>query len=223
MADVVTETVGISPKRVHVLRHPVRLDQAVASQWMPAEPRRILYVSHLWPHKNHQWLLRVFAASRLAKEGVELWMTAPLEDWPKGHHDLVDVARRHRISEDVEFLPRISPDKVSELYREATVFAFPSLDESFGFPLVEALAHGVPIIALDSPIAREICGEAAQYLPSDLEDAAALMHNVLVKSWDELRWWSQLARNRAKNFSLSWPEWLRRLEGELEDLTGAND
>ena len=54
------------------------------------------------------------------------------------------------------------------------VLVFPSLTETFGFPLVEAMAVGVPVVAADTPIHREICGDAALYFePGNPEDVCA--------------------------------------------------
>ena len=49
------------------------------------------------------------------------------------------------------------------LYRSADIFVFPSYTESFGHPLVEAMASGLPIVAADVPVNRELCGDAAIY------------------------------------------------------------
>jgi glycosyltransferase involved in cell wall biosynthesis len=53
-----------------------------------------------------------------------------------------------------------------EQYRSADVFVFPSYSESFGHPLVEAMASGLPIVAADVPVNREMCQEAAVYFPA---------------------------------------------------------
>lgn len=52
------------------------------------------------------------------------------------------------------------------LYRSADIFVFPSYTESFGHPLVEAMAAGLPVVAADTACNREICGDAAVYFPA---------------------------------------------------------
>lgn len=215
MADDVATTVDVPRDRVHALHHPFDVDSG-ANPWSPCLPRRLLYVGHLMPHKNHHWLLRVFAASGLATDGVQLWMTAARDDWPDGYDSLVRTAREEGLGDAVRLLGRVPPGEVPELYRTSTLFVFASLGESFGFPMVEALAGGTPTMALDTPIAREICGRAARYLPADVDAAAADLRAAVSSDISELEAWSRSARARAREFCIGWPEWLHRLEQELE-------
>ncbi len=53
--------------------------------------------------------------------------------------------------------------ELPDLYRSASMFVFPSYTESFGHPLVEAMAIGLPIIAADTPVNRDMCGDVASY------------------------------------------------------------
>jgi glycosyltransferase involved in cell wall biosynthesis len=213
MADSVATVVTSAAPRVHALRHPYSVGTCA---WTPEEPPRILYVGHLMPHKNHLWLLRVFAASKLAQDGVELWMTAAREDWPDGYDALVNSARAARISNSVRLLQRVPPSELPELYRTSTLFAFASIGESFGFPLIEALAAGTPTLALDTPIAREIAADAAQYLSADEDEAGQALRAAAHADPRELSRWSRIARTRAEEFCVTWPEWVGQLGKELE-------
>jgi glycosyltransferase involved in cell wall biosynthesis len=66
-----------------------------------------------------------------------------------------------------------------DLYRSADIFVFPSYTESFGHPLVEAMATGLPIVASDIPINRELCGPAAEYFSTfDPTSCAAAIRRV---------------------------------------------
>jgi glycosyltransferase involved in cell wall biosynthesis len=220
MADSVATTIGADGDRVHTLHHPFDVGSP-GTPWTPCSPPRLLYVGHLMPHKNHQWLLRVFAASGLAKDGAQLWMTAAREDWPDGYDSLVRLSQDEGIGDAVRLLGRVPPEQVPELYRQSSLFVFASLGESFGFPLVEALAGGVPTLALDTPIAREICGDTGRYLPPDIDTAAASLRAAVSSDHAELESWSRSARARANEFCTSWPGWLRRLEDELEAVYDA--
>ena len=55
----------------------------------------------------------------------------------------------------------VTNEELAELYQRASIFAFPSLDEGFGMPVLEAMAHGIPVIASNSSALPEVCGEAA--------------------------------------------------------------
>jgi glycosyltransferase involved in cell wall biosynthesis len=218
MADNVATTVTSAATRVRALHHPYDVG---ACRWAPAEPTRILYTGHLMPHKNHLWLLRVFARSGLARDGIELWMTAAREDWPAGYDALVACAREAGITDSVRLLQRVPPEEIPELYRTSTLFVFASLGESFGFPLVEALAAGTPTLARDTPIAHEIAADAARYLPADEQAASELLRTAASADQDELRRWSRAVRARALEFCKTWPEWVNQLGEELEAVCGA--
>jgi alpha-1,3-rhamnosyl/mannosyltransferase len=215
MADHVAATVSVAADRVHALHHPFDVS-STSHAWEPSSPARVLYVGHLMPHKNHLWLLETFAASDLARSGAQLWMTAARQDWPHGYDALVRTATDQGIRHAVRLLDRVPPEQLPELYRTSTLFAFASLGESFGFPLVEALASGMPTLALDTPIAKEICADAVRYLPSNVESAATVLRDAADSDASELERWGKLARARAEDFCLSWPQWLDRLEEELE-------
>jgi glycosyltransferase involved in cell wall biosynthesis len=66
------------------------------------------------------------------------------------------------IVEDVDWK---SYGSLPALYQQADIFVFPSYTESFGHPMVEAMATGLPIVAADVPVNREMCGDAAVYFP----------------------------------------------------------
>ena len=68
---------------------------------------------------------------------------------------------------------------MEHLYLDSDIFVFPSFTESFGFPMAEAMSYGLPIVASDTPVNREICGEAAVYFsPLSPEDLARQVHRV---------------------------------------------
>jgi glycosyltransferase involved in cell wall biosynthesis len=72
---------------------------------------------------------------------------------------------------------------LARLYAEASVFAFLSEYEGFGLTPLEALAAGVPPVVLDTPVAREVYGEAAAYVPpGDLGGTAATLRRFLSSS-----------------------------------------
>ncbi len=69
---------------------------------------------------------------------------------------------------------------ISALYDTLDIFAFPSLVESFGFPLVEAMAKGLPVVAADTASNREVAGNAGSYFsPFDSEALATMLGRII--------------------------------------------
>jgi glycosyltransferase involved in cell wall biosynthesis len=131
-------------------------------------PLRLLWVSHYADHKNLGTLLRAAALLR-EKSPVpfEIWLT--LEGGGgNGQHTPMPEDERQLLAAlggSVRLLGVLEYAEIWQAYRDADLFVFPSLCESFGHPLVEAMACGLPIVASDIAIHREITGDAAEYFP----------------------------------------------------------
>ncbi len=106
-------------------------------------PGRLLAVSDVYVQKNFETLLRAMA--RLVPGHPELRLDiAGRELDPDYAASLRGLAAGLGLAGRVAFLGGQSPERVAELYRQASVFVFPSLVETFGNPLVEAMASGIP-------------------------------------------------------------------------------
>jgi glycosyltransferase involved in cell wall biosynthesis len=115
--------------------------------------RYILFVSTIEPRKDLGTLIDAFQRLRydgsLVVVGKIGWKSESI------------VARLK--SRNVVHLDYLRAGQLATVYRNAEVFVFPSLYEGFGFPLLEAMAHGVPAIATRSSSLPEIGGDAALY------------------------------------------------------------
>jgi glycosyltransferase involved in cell wall biosynthesis len=149
---------------------------------------RVLWVSHYADHKDLATLLR---AVRLLKQrgevSIELKLTldSPGMHSRRGQHTCMPDAERGLIEglgNSVRCLGVLRYEQVWEAYREADVFVFPSLCESFGHPLVEAMAAGMPVIASGIAVHREICGDAAEYFPVGNAERLAQILSVLASN-----------------------------------------
>jgi alpha-1,3-rhamnosyl/mannosyltransferase len=75
----------------------------------------------------------------------------------------------------------VEDDQLASLYARAAVFAFLSEYEGFGLTPLEALAAGVPIVVLDTPVAREVYGPTAVYVAAgDIDGTAAALRTYLL-------------------------------------------
>jgi glycosyltransferase involved in cell wall biosynthesis len=101
------------------------------------------------------------------------------------------------------------------LYRAADAFAFLSEYEGFGLTPLEALETGLPPLLLDTPVARETCGDAAAYVthaaPADIESA---LDRLLFDSTERARIHSAADGVLAR---YSWSECARRVLGALAE------
>jgi glycosyltransferase involved in cell wall biosynthesis len=106
---------------------------------------------------------------------------------------------------------------VPRLYRDSDLFVFPSIAESFGHPLVEAMASGLPILASDIPVCREICGEAAIYFdPFNAKSLAeAIVH--LEKDITLRKRLGEAGRRRAES-KFNWADHVDRLVHLIEEV-----
>jgi len=114
--------------------------------------RFILYVRTLEPRKN---LARLIGAHRrLREEGVRHGLViAGGRGWLCD--DVFEAAGRDGLGEHVIFTGHLNEDELLALHQSADVFAYPSLYEGFGLPVLEAMACGVPVVCLDrAPPAR---------------------------------------------------------------------
>ena len=170
---------------IEEFRTPASLAPDVQAALAAAEGTRLLYVSHAASYKGIEILLE---ASRLLRDREVLcttWLTIDPRDWPAGVERYQAFIREHRLAGRVVILGRIPHAAVHHVYGAADLFVYPSLCESFGFPQVEAMASGLPIVAADRPLCREICGGAAVYYPP--RDAAAMADVISSLRGDEPR------------------------------------
>jgi glycosyltransferase involved in cell wall biosynthesis len=143
--------------------------------------RRLLYVSHYNYFRNFETLIRALPLikSRLKQqtgEEMQLVLTTNIERGTvRGGYDATKAAElidQLGVRADIAMLGAVEYGKLHRLYKFCDVFVCPSYSESFGHPLVEAMALGVPVVAANLPVHREVCGGAAVYF--DVFDEAAL-------------------------------------------------
>jgi alpha-1,3-rhamnosyl/mannosyltransferase len=137
----------------------------------------VLWVGSLEPRKNLRTLVSAFARLpadladvRLAVVGPTGWLGA----------DLVDVADEQRLGDRLRWLGRVSDADLRALYTGARIFAFPSLHEGFGLPVLEAMVQATAVVCADIPPLREVSGGAARLVPAeDVDGWAAALAELL--------------------------------------------
>jgi glycosyltransferase involved in cell wall biosynthesis len=159
-------------------------ERSVAETAAPSSRRTILNIAHYYEHKNLITLLRAIDALAARRSDILLVLTAGIAQYRGARTQ--QVAEEQSLAEKLTTagllrdLGPISQDQVWPQLARADVFAFPSITESFGHPLAEAMAVGVPVIASDTPIHREVCGDSALYFPTlDSGKLADILDSVL--------------------------------------------
>jgi glycosyltransferase involved in cell wall biosynthesis len=156
----------VDPRRVFAIHSGVNVTTENRQPTTALPKRYILFVSTIEPRKNLGVLLDAFEnLKRRGKYDGSLVVVGRI-GWKS--EEFVPRLR----GRDVHHLDYLAPAELQAVYRHAEMFVFPSIYEGFGFPLLEAMAHGVPTIAAESSSLPEIAGDAALYF--DPRDAAQL-------------------------------------------------
>jgi glycosyltransferase involved in cell wall biosynthesis len=150
------------------------------------------------PRKNT--LRMVLAYLKLVRENcvAETLVIAGYKNWESSlaYKEVLQAGAAAK----VKFLPFVPMHELVSLYRRATLFAYPSLYEGFGIPILEAFNTGCPVVASGTTSIPEVGGDAALYIdPESVEELAAAMLRVINDpSLRELM--SRQGRSRASQF-----------------------
>jgi glycosyltransferase involved in cell wall biosynthesis len=120
----------------------------------------VLFVSSLWSYKNCDGLLRAWAIARDELPGRQLAIVGAGRD-EKYLAELKSLVAELGIGDDVVFVGGVPLEETVDFYRAADVFVYPSLNETFGLPILEAMACGCPVVTSDVSAMPETAGGAA--------------------------------------------------------------
>jgi O-antigen biosynthesis alpha-1,2-mannosyltransferase len=165
-ARQVIDLLGVEKDRVHVVHHGVR----PLSRSATVREKVILHVGAIQRRKNIVRLVEAF------DQVDDEWQLVLAGSQGYGAAEImarIDGSRsRHRI----QILGYVPEGRLAEWYARASIFAFPSLDEGFGMPVLEAMAAGTPVIASNRAAIPEVAGDAAWLVnPEDTVDLAAAL------------------------------------------------
>lgn len=188
--DDLVRNLGVDPRKIVVTYEgfdpdlyegfikPPKLKQGVTQPFL-------LYVATMYPHKNHSRLIEAYR--KLIQEprfaDLKLVLVGKVDYFSKKMRSYVIKSGLEGkvILPNFEYPDGYLPDEVLHwLYKNASLYVFPSLKEGFGIPILEAQAHGLPVIASDIPSLREVGADAVEYFnPKDIGKMLEVMRRVL--------------------------------------------
>ena len=168
------------------------------------EPPYVLCVSRRDPYKRVDLLVRAFARCRESIAGRLVLVGSPDRRFP----EVETAIRETGLGDRVRVLGYVGETELRALYGGARLVAHPSIYEGFGFPPLEAMTHGVPVVASRASAIPEVVGDAALLVEPDRIEALA---NGLVRLWqDESLRATLVTRGRQRIERFSWRETARR-------------
>ena len=215
-ASQVEQLLGVEPSRIHVVPHgSPQIAGITTAAGAARRENLVLFVGVIQKRKNVGRLVKAFerlpAGWRLALAGASQGYGAAEE--------LRAVEESPRRA-DIDILGHLSGEQLAALYTRARIFAFPSLDEGFGMPILEAMAHGVPVVTSQSSAMPEVAGDAA--LLVDPLNIDQLAHALVRLAGDEGLREDLIARGRARVPRFTWDSAVAQTWAVYEKVMGAS-
>lgn len=208
-AKQVETLLGFPAERIRVVHHGVHPpERAVEMQ----REKIVLQVGAIQTRKNIGRLVTAFEA--IPKD----WRLVLAGSAGYGAHEILKQIERSPACARIQVTGYVAPEVLEELYARASVFAFPSLDEGFGMPLLEAMVRGVPVLTSNRSAMPEVAGDAAALIdPENIEEMATRL-NELAGS-EEFRE-ELIRRGRLRAAKFTWEDAVQKTWAVYNELTG---
>jgi glycosyltransferase involved in cell wall biosynthesis len=131
----------------------------------------VLFVGSILNRRRLPSAIAAFAAATADRPEARMVIAGADRSYPS--LDLTGLAAEAGVGSRVDVRQYVTEDELSALYARASVFVFLSEYEGFGLTPLEALSADVPVVVLDTPVAREVYGDAAWYVPAEADVRAA--------------------------------------------------
>jgi glycosyltransferase involved in cell wall biosynthesis len=198
-ARQVEELLGVEASRIRVIPHGARAPLHIS----PARENLVLMVGAVQKRKNVARLVKAFERM---PTGWKLAIAGSAEGYGAAMElGAVEESPRRR---DIDVLGYVPAAALEDLYGRARIFAFPSLDEGFGMPVLDAMARGVPVLTSRRSAIPEVAGDAALLVdPEDIEELGAALNRL---AGDEALRLDLARRGRERAVEFTWE---RAVEG----------
>lgn len=127
--------------------------------------RMVLFVGKLIPNKGVEYLLRAAPAVVERFPDTHFVFVGPASFESEKKNKWLELCKELDIEDSVTFTGAVSNQELYEIYKAADAFCFPTMRETFGVVLAEAMAAGLPVISSNIPVVREVVGDAGILVP----------------------------------------------------------
>lgn len=157
LADV-RRTLDIAPERSTRIYNGLTPLPAIAGSRVRNQYARVILGVNLWqPHKNLRRLIDAFTRLRESGRPIELHLAGRPQANYRSQPELMEMLNRPGVS----VLGYLTEQELGAAYASADVVCYPSLEEGFGLPILEAMAAGAPVVTSNASCLPEIAGGAA--------------------------------------------------------------
>jgi glycosyltransferase involved in cell wall biosynthesis len=191
-AGQVAGLLGVERGRIRVVHHGVRTPKTPAGM---ARENAILHVGAIQARKN---IVRLVEAFERAGAG---WRLVLAGSAGYGAAEILARIEASPARDRIVVTGYLPADELAGWYARASIFAFPSLDEGFGIPVLEAMAAGVPVVTSNRSALPEVAGDAALMLDPARRDEIAGALDTLIGNEALRRDLAQRGRERAAGFT----------------------
>ena len=160
--DEIVHRLGVDASSVRVIPHGLGFHRHGAPIDEPSRRPLVLYVGSIFNRRHVDALVRAMPVVLRRVPEAQLAVVGDNRTWPR--FDPAALADELGLSSCVSVAAFVDDAQLQSLYAEASAFAFLSEYEGFGLTPLEALAAGVPPVVLDTPVAREVYGNAASFV-----------------------------------------------------------
>lgn len=161
-------------------------------------PPYFLYLGRHDPHKNVQRIISAFAEFKYHND-YQLWLAGSSDS--RYTPQLKQQAKELNLEAQVRFLDYVNSEDLPIIINQAQALVFPTLWEGFGFPVLEAIASGTPVITSNVSSLPEVVGDAGLLVnPLSVKEIASAM-NLMAEDEGLRQELRELGLKRAKNFS----------------------
>jgi len=216
-ADEIRDQVSIPEHKIAVVHHGISPEVFENIPSLRSDSSYLFLPAALERHKNIGVLIE--SLRYVTNSKLELWIAGQPRTDPEYAAELHQQVQRLGLTGRVHFLGPVPYREILGYYRGAIALVFPSMLETFGHPLLEAMLAGTPIIASNIGTFREVAGDAALYFTPDNPRELARAVDVVISDEEARRRRVALGRERVALFS--WRRSVDRLCEVFKDALAA--